>query len=67
MLEKLTKLLPKQHHNRVEAFYREDGLIDGCKYMLELAEPYVWHGDYTSLPCRTIAEAAAYVKEAEAQ
>lgn len=67
MTEKLFARLPLKYHERVKAFEAEGDLIDDCKYMLYFADGYVWHGEYTSLPCRSITEAIGFIKEAEAQ
>lgn len=61
--KKLLKRCPKKYWNRIGDFYQEDGLIDGCKFMIEFAEPYVWGGDYHSLPVRSITEAVSFLKE----
>lgn len=61
MLIYLFERLPKKHHNRVKAFYLENGLIDDCKYMLEFAEGFNWHEE-DSLPCKSVTEAITYIK-----
>ena len=64
MKEKLLERLPKKYHDRVAEFEQEDGLIDGCKYMLYFTKGCCWHDEeFTSLPCRSISEAIAFVKD----
>ena len=63
--EKFLKALPKKYHERVEDIYAEDDLIDNCKYILLFKKPYVWSGEYMSLPVFSFKEAMRFVKEAE--
>lgn len=65
MTKKLLKRLPKKYHERVAVFEAEDGLIDDCKYMLYFNDGWVWHGDYTSLPCKSISEAVEFTKDTQ--
>ena len=61
-MNKLLKRLPKKYHERVIDFTLEDGLIDNCKYILTFADGYTWNG-YETLPCKSITEAVAFVRE----
>lgn len=63
MKNKLFERLPKKYHNRVEDFELEDGLIDGCPYMLYFKAGWTLCGE-SSVPCKSIAEAIRYIKEA---
>lgn len=63
--ESFMKRLPKMYRERVFDFYQEDGLIDGCKYMLEFATGwYLVSSENISVACKSIAEAIKFVKEA---
>lgn len=55
--------LPKKYQDRVADFYFDDGLVDGCMYMLVFNEPYSFCG-YESVPVRNLTEAKRFVKEA---
>ena len=59
----LIKSLPKKCKDRVQDFYFDDGLIDGCIYMLVFNPPYQLWG-YESVPVKNIDEAKLYVKHA---
>ena len=61
-MNKLLKRLPKKYHERVIDFTLEDGLIDNCKYILTFADGYTWNG-YETLPCKSITETVAFVRE----
>lgn len=63
--EKLLKMLPKEHHYKVDSLEREYDLIDNCKYLLYFIEDYGIGGEAGSLPVFSIKEAAKFVKEAE--
>lgn len=63
--KRLLKGLAKKYHDRVESFHSEGGLMDDCKYILLLDEDYVYDGEFTAFPCRTLTEARMVVKESE--
>lgn len=65
MKAKLLKRLPKKYHHLVSGFYSESGLIDDCKFMLLFTDGYGWHGEFESVPCKSISEAINFIKEAE--
>ena len=54
--------LPKKYRGRVKEFFCEDGLIDGCRYMLIFNEPYSFC-ECESVPVRNITEARRFVRE----
>ena len=60
---RLLKRLPEKYWDRLGDFYAEDGLIDGCKYIIEFADPYVWGHDYKSIPVKSVTEAIKFIKE----
>ena len=62
-MEKLLKILPKMYHERVEKLEAEDGLIDDCKYMLSFKNGWKYHGEFESVPVRSITEAIEYIKD----
>lgn len=61
--KKLLKRCPKKYWDRIYDFDEEDGLIDGCKYMLSLNEPYHIYGE-ESVPVKSITEAVQFLKDA---
>lgn len=61
--KKLLNRLPKKYWDRIEIFRPEDGLIDGCRYILAFDYHYSWHG-YESVPVRSVTEAIRFIKEA---
>ena len=60
---KLFRRLPRKYWNRIYDFTIEDGLIDGCKYMLLFQDEYRL-ADNQSVPVRNITEAIQFIKEA---
>lgn len=62
-LRKLLKRLPKKYHERVENLEAENGLIDDCKYMLYFRNGWKYHGEFESVPVRSMAEAIEYIKD----
>lgn len=63
--DKLLKRLPKKYREAVRDLTAEDGLIDGCKYMLSWTDEYTNWGEEERgfcFPVRSIAEAADYVR-----
>lgn len=56
--------LPKKYRDRLRDFYEADGLIDDCKYILEIADHYSWNG-YPSVPVRSLTEAIQFMRETE--
>lgn len=55
--------LSKKYHDRVEKLELEDGLVDGCRFMLYWTESYTDGECYGgSYPVRSITEAAFFIK-----
>lgn len=56
--------LPKRYRDRVIDLTEEDGLIDGCKYILRYGKNYT-DGECAggTLPCRSISEACEFVRD----
>lgn len=48
---------------KLKDFFREDGLIDSCKFILVFDENHLWNG-YESVPVRSMAEAIRFLREA---
>lgn len=62
-LYKLHSRLSAPLKYKLKDFFREDGLIDGCKYILVFRENHLWYGN-ESVPVRSITEAIRFLKEA---
>lgn len=61
----LLNKIPKKYHERIERIEKEDGLIDGCKYMVYFADGWKYNGDFTSVPARNIKEIIYFAKGCE--
>lgn len=55
--------IPKKYQDRVYSIYRENGLIDNCKYILYFNSNYTYDG-YTNIPVKSKKEVLHYVKNA---
>ena len=60
--EGLLKRLPKKYHERVKDLEEEVGLIDDCKFILTLKEPYCFEDGGLTFPCRNYKEAIEMIK-----
>lgn len=58
----LLKRLPKKYHERVRDLDEEGGLIDDCKFIITLKEPYRFEEGGTTYPCRNYKEAIYIIK-----
>lgn len=54
--------VPKKYKERFGGLYREDDLIDGCKYELFFKNGYVF-GGFASIPVFSKKEALDFIKE----
>lgn len=62
--DKLLKRLPKKYHERVKAFYEDEGLIDDCKYIVQYTDKFTDGECFGgSIPVRSISEAITFIKE----
>ena len=62
--KKLLKRLPQKYHEVVLSLESEDGLIDGCRYLLYFKAPYDENNYFGScVPVRNFKEAIEFVKE----
>lgn len=60
--EGLLQRLPKKYHERVKDLEEEIGLIDDCKFILTLKEPYCFEDGGLTYPCRNYKEAIYIIK-----
>lgn len=58
----LFKRLPKKYHERVEDLQEEIGLIDDCKFIITLKNPYYFGDGGITFPCRNYKEAIYMIK-----
>jgi hypothetical protein len=63
-MKKDLEWLPKKYQGRIASLEKEDGLIDGCKYMLYFNNDWCWGEDYWALPVSNKKEALDFIKEA---
>ena len=64
-MKDLIKKIPNKHREGLLMIEREDGLIDGLKYMVYLKEGFTFTGGDTSLPVSGIKEAIHFIKDVE--
>lgn len=55
--EGLLKRLPKKYHKSIADLSEEEGLIDDCKFIITLKEPYHFEDGGLTYPCRNYKEA----------
>lgn len=60
--EGLLKRLSKKYHERVGDLEEEIGLIDDCKFIITLKEPYCFEDGGRDYPCRNYKEAIYIIK-----
>ena len=60
--EGLFKRLPKKYHERVEDLEEEIGLVDDCKFIITLKEPYCFEDGGLTFPCKNYKEAIYIIK-----
>ena len=60
--EGLLKRLPKKYHERVSDLYEEGDLIDDCKFIITLKEPYYFEDGGLTFPCKNYNEAVYMIK-----
>lgn len=60
--EGLFKRLPKKYHERVGDLYEASDLIDNCKFIITLKDPYRFEDGGLDYPCRSYKEAINIIK-----
>lgn len=60
--EGLFQRLPKKYHERIKDLEEECGLIDDCKFIITLKEPYHFEDGGLTYPCRNYKEAIYIIK-----
>ena len=60
--EGLFKRLPKKYHERVKDLEKEIGLVDDCKFIITLQEPYYFEDGGLTFPCKNYKEAIYIIK-----
>lgn len=55
--------LSTRNKYKLKDFFAEDGLIDGCRFILVFDKRHLWNG-YESVPVRSMTEAIRFLKEA---
>lgn len=56
--------VPSYLQERFESLETEEGLIDECKYILELADGWILEDGGKTVPCRSKKEALHFLKSA---
>ena len=60
--EGLFQRLPKKYHERVRDLEEEIGLVDDCKFIITLKEPYRFEDGGLTFPCKNYNEAVYMIK-----
>lgn len=56
--------VPSYLQERIGSLEAEEGLIDDCKYILELADGWILEDGGKTVPCRSKKEAIEFLKTA---
>ena len=57
--------VPKKLRERVDYIDKEEGLTDGCEYMMYLAKPWECYGGYSVWLCENKKEVLDVLRNAE--